>query len=296
MKQPTVLQLKTHLKRMHLPTSGRKLDLQLRLKTHNTAVLLQRNIRGWIARLHWKLRGPAFKSASRHLCVNSVDFLTLDAIESIPLSQFVSFKDGAFVYGFDLLSLHNLFLTTPSAKNPFSQSVFPPDVSLNVNKIIRLCKMLRVPVKITLPNVTNHLTDIQQIEMQAVQLFHHIDSLGNYTNSNWILTLTKPELFHYLRELDDIWNYRSMISEEMKRTICPPHGNPFIHLPSNLGQMSTNGVRKCVLQVIHNMVCTSRESANQCLGAFYVLSCLTLFNMEAAEALPWLYESAAANL
>lgn len=297
MKHQTIIQLKHKLKALNLPTSGKKQVLIERLTCYNRVVLLQKCVRGWFVRNYVKLKGPALKYNNRKLCVNAVDFLTLEDISTVHSSQFVSFTDGNFVYGFDMLSLHTLFETSKtmlSVKNPFNQTVFPPHVSSTLLQLMRLSKLLSIEINVTLPHVT--LNESQQVEMQAVRLFHHMDSLGNYTNSNWFMSLSDVELTHFIRELIDIWEYRSMITPDVKCAICPPHGNPFIHLPSTFRNMSLNDIRMSVLKVINNMVCKGTDNGNQSLGAIFVLSCLTLFNAEAAEALPWLHESAAANL
>jgi hypothetical protein len=41
---------------------------------------------------------------------------------------------------------------------------------------------------------------------------------------------------------------------------------------------------------MEKMVNTGIDKDNKCLGAYYILSALTLVNNDAATALPWLYE------
>ena len=36
-----------------------------------------------------------------------------------------------------------------------------------------------------------------------------------------------------MRELADLWHYRANLSQEVKREICPPHGNPFTGININ---------------------------------------------------------------
>jgi hypothetical protein len=47
------------------------------------------------------------------------------------------------------------------------------------------------------------------------------------------------------------------------------------------------------LNVLENLVNTGINVDSKSLGAYYVLSALTLVNETAAEALPWLYQSVA---
>jgi hypothetical protein len=45
------------------------------------------------------------------------------------------------------------------------------------------------------------------------------------------------------------------------------------------------------LNIFDNIISKSPERTNQSLGAFYILGSLTLVSQNAANALPWLYES-----
>ena len=121
-----------------------------------------------------------------------------------------------------------------------------------------------------------------------------MDALGNYTNVQWFLTLNKIQLIKFVRELVDIWHYRANISNELKRAICHPTGNPFQTLP-NFNVLQTinnlNDIRKPILYVMERLVNSGINNDNKCLGAYYVLSALTLVNYDAATSLQWLYEA-----
>ena len=74
--------------------------------------------------------------------------------------------------------------------------------------------------------------------------------------------------------------------------ICPPTGDPF--RGSNLLNLSNNSlidIQNSVLQIMSRFVKSGHTTDNQSLGAFYVLAALTLVNSEAAESLPWLFQS-----
>ena len=71
------------------------------------------------------------------------------------------------------------------------------------------------------------------IELRALSLFQNINALGNYSDSQWFLSLTKLQLIKFIKELADIWNYRAQIDEQTKNKICPLHGNPFRYLNMN---------------------------------------------------------------
>ena len=59
-----------------------------------------------------------------------------------------------------------------------------------------------------------------------------VDSLGNYSDVNWFLKLSKRQLIRYIRELHDIWNYRAQLTSEIKLKICFP--DIVVHYVRNL--------------------------------------------------------------
>ena len=125
-------------------------------------------------------------------------------------------------------------------------------------------------------------------------MFQNIDSLGNYSNSQWFLSLNRIQIIKFLRELIDIWAYRAPLTAETKISICPPLGNPFVRIPSfNTLQTMENfeDVRKYILDVIDKLVNTGIDKDSKCLGAYYVLGALTLVNNDAATSIPWLYQA-----
>ena len=95
-----------------------------------------------------------------------------------------------------------------------------------------------------------------------------------------------------LRELFDIWNYRANLSQSTQRQICPPNGCPFLHININtLNQLSEENIKKKFIKIIKKFIYSSSNIEQRKLGAVYVLSALTLVNVQAASAMPWLYES-----
>ena len=121
-----------------------------------------------------------------------------------------------------------------------------------------------------------------------------MDSLGNYTDSKWFTVLDKYKLIKFIKELLDIWNYRANLSQETKRSICPPLGKPFNMINMNynrLEQYSFNTLKKNAVNIISLFVTKGINDSCKTLGSYYVLSALTLVNNDTAEAIPWLYES-----
>jgi hypothetical protein len=130
--------------------------------------------------------------------------------------------------------------------------------------------------------------------MKILTLFQRIDSLGNYTNIKWFLELDKYGLIRFIRELIDIWNYRANLSQEIKREIVPPRGNPFYdeHINvNNLPQYNFAQIRKYSITIIDLMINKGINENSCLLGSYYVLCALTMVSSDAANTLPWLYEA-----
>ncbi len=50
-------------------------------------------------------------------------------------------------------------------------------------------------------------------------------------------------------------------------------------------------MQKFIIDILEKLVNNNADRDNKSLGAYYVLGALTLVNEEAAQALPWLYQS-----
>jgi hypothetical protein len=136
----------------------------------------------------------------------------------------------------------------------------------------------------------------KQEELYIVGLFQHINTLGNYSDSEWFTTLQRPDFLRFIRHIHDIWYYRANLSQDMKNRICPPHGNPFMlnNVSVNLNVvnlLNDSELRTIAVSIINNIVKRGVTREDQCLGAFYVLATLTIVNQNARNALPWLYEA-----
>ena len=293
-----VQQLKVFAKAYKLKVTGNKPQLVSRiylfLFLSNSIVKIQKLIRGYIQRKYMKNHGPALKN--RSICTNTFDFLSMEELTTIPHEQFFSFKDeDGFIYGFDILSLYNLIYKCNGAvKNPFNQKPIEAKIIEDLRSLLRLSRLLKITICTEISDVTKDLSNKQTIELRTLSLFQNIDALGNYSNSQWFLSLNRIQMIKFVRELIDIWSYRAPLTLETKRAICPPVGNPFSRLPNfNILQTleTIDDVRNTVLDVLEKFVNTGIDKDSKCLGAYYVLGALTLVNTDAATSLPWLYQA-----
>ena len=292
-------QLKQISKEYKLKSTGNKEQLILRIYTFlyssYNAVKIQKILRGCLQRKYDITHGPGYRN--RKICSNTFDFLSMEELTNIPKEQFFSFKDeDNFIYGFDAISLQNLICKTDGIiKNPFNTKPLNKEVIEKFKTMLRISKVLKIKILTEIDDITKDVTNKKLIELKALELFQTIDSLGNYTDVKWFNTLPKNKLIRFIRELIDIWVYRANLDKEIKRSICPPNGNPFIGLPDyNILDKIQNidDLRKIILVVLNKFVNDGINKDSKCLGAYYILCALTLVNTDAATSLPWLYDAA----
>lgn len=315
----SIIQLKNICKYYNLHITGTKQVLtniiykHLYLSYH--AAIIQKIWKQYYVKIYARLHGPAqFK---RHLCINETDFFTMDALTSIPYTQFFSYKDSDnMIYGYDIMSLYNLINSNDDINvlNPYTRNKLSNKILKDFNSLLYLSALLKEDVQLNMnaPEknkvvVTGGGTFTEEdeggdgpinynIEYRALHLFHDMDTLGNYTNPVWFLDLRRHHLLTYIRDLHDIWTYRAHLTDQIKYEICPA-GPPFnnIHL-GDLTLLTFIELQHLILTLIELMIKPGINHNSRYLGSSYVLCALTLVSDSAAQALPWLYESVAAHI
>jgi hypothetical protein len=284
----TIPQLKEICKHYKLPRSGSKTTLMtyiynfLLFSKH--ATMIQKYVRGFLQRKMNALRGPAF--LKRDLCVNDNDFFTLEEVSKITPVQFYSIKDDdGFVYGFDILSLWQLYQRSRNVENPYNRKEFPKTTYRILKRLVKL-NDINTQMK-------DESLDLEkELELRVVSLFQFINTLGHYTDHSWFLSLNVNRLVRFYREVYDIWNHRAQISYETKARIYPS-GNPF-RIAANMiitDNTSLYELRKLCVTICENLTYYGITDDDKTLGAYYILTALTLQSHDAAVALPWLYQS-----
>lgn len=286
------------------------------------AINIQRHLRGYFVRLVIKLRGPAIKD--RSLCVNETDFYSLEPIRDIPHNEFFSYMDDSqFVYGFELNSLlTGIKHRSHKMLNPYTRNSMDKIIP-NIKKIYRIQQIINkqenMKSKLSSPTIVEnqiHLPQLRAIELPATYntsemvahirnmrskpvlerihaLFMEMDQLGHYTDANWFIQLEYRDCLRYFRYLYDIWHHRAGLSIDIKMKICPLW-DPFVVMVSNQfdhRRYDMNEIRLLCVSVIEDMIYTGIDNEYRMLGAFHVLSALTIVSPNARNSMMWLYES-----
>lgn len=292
----TVTNLRHSLHHYKLPTHGLKSELFTRLQTYFNGLILYLNEEPSIIKLQscfrnylWKklrtTQGPACFQVNK--CVNQEDILTFDSLSEIPSHYIFSYRDGdTFIYGFDIRSVNEILKR--DSENPYNRSKFSESVVNQAKEMIRLLTVLNINVTI----VTELVTDpYLQMKRRAVDIFHNMDSLDQYTNVEWFLKLNLRELGNYYKEAEDIWNYRLGLSDQIKRKIAPHvNGKVFSILVSEV-KSKTNiiDLQTICLDFMDTLVSSASKREDRVNGCIYALLGLVIVCREAAQALPSYY-------
>jgi hypothetical protein len=293
-----VPQLKLMANKYKLKTSGNKDQLFFRLFTFlylsYNIVKLQSFIRGRFVRKYYKLHGPAAKK--RELCINETDFITMEPIQEIAFHQFFSYTDASDnkIYGFDLVSLYNMLKKNESSlyyENPYNRKHFPLSIIKQMKTMIKLSKIIHIPIDFTFENDIV-ISNEKLLELRILEVFQKINSCGNYTEPKWFYDLTIHKLNKFINELIEIWNFRANLPLSEKLLIAP-NGNPFRSLNNNIlhnHRTNIHIIRKIIIEVMDDFLNGIHLGTRQ-LGANLLLCALTLVSADAANAMPWFYES-----
>ena len=310
--------LKENLKHWGLSRVGNKSVLLTRLYNYlflsNMAVRVQSFFRGFIVKEYIRLHG--FKE--RQSCINDRDITTMEEISKIPLHQLYIIRQqegererDIKYYGFDMISIFNLFIESakiPDNKtyiydkdmcytigrhvdNPYTKTVLPDNEFPKILKVLRYGEILGFRIDTYFDDLKPH-DYVDNTNLRVITLFNEINNLGNYANIQWFNSLDSIRLIDFITELRDIWIYRANLSDRVKYEICPPYGNPFIGiLLTALPIMEYPLIRNICVKIMEEMIYKCINDSSKSLGAYYVLACLTLVNKDAADAMPWLYQS-----
>jgi hypothetical protein len=297
-----VSELKEICKHYGIKSSGTKQDLKQRIHAHliqsHFIPSMQRLVRRSFIKTHARMSGPAYHD--RSLCVNDTDFYSMEPVRDISHRQFISVRDDSgMVYGFDIMSLYTYFMSetkTGNASssvpitNPYNRMPLPLSLRLQMFRKIHLSHIIGANCVIEVePEPV--LSMQQQDDNTLFATFQQINSHGHHADSAWFSDLNFVQIMRFMRELADIWNYRAQIMPHLKLEICPPNGDPFRYIDLRGLNLQPEMFRHYGIELINRFVTSGATRDSQSLGAYYVLSALTLVSQPAQAAMPWLYEA-----
>lgn len=245
---------------------------------------IQKLIKEYIENKEVFLRGPAY--LNRTICNNTEDFLTFEEVENIPDRYFFSFKGkDTFIYGFDIRSFNKLIEC--KMDNPYNRNKIPKQAILNLKSLISNPKYDLVEIQ------NGDITKEQKMNHRIMSVFQKIDELDTYaggTNINWFLNLSNNQLKLYYKVLEDIWNYRTELSNSRKNEIVPNKKMFPINVHAFYNLIDKRKMRKILLLEMDKLVSTAIKREDRILGSYYILIGLVEVSPQVANALPWLVQ------
>jgi hypothetical protein len=266
-----------------------------------STLFIQKNIKRFNVQQFLNNKAPNkswFPSKRKTLCKNESDFYTLENVDEIPLSQYICYVDENNCYwGFNILSLYNYFKHQYSISkikhkinNPYTNLPFNVKFIDKFNHHIQISNnygfTIELDIEDTLPK-----SNSQQVQELLVTNISIIEQHGYFLRNEWLSDISKPNLIKFMRELIEIWDYRSQINDHVKKQIYHPSGDPFeaIQHFNVLYPMCYDDVFKICLTTINNFISRGVTYSDCETGILFVLSALSLVSDEFAAAYPWIY-------
>lgn len=230
-KDYTIVNIKNTLKLHNINVSNKKknelyailLDILIKntdLEKIYIIIKIQSHIRKFLTNIKL-MKGIGF--IYKKLCKNEEDFYNFTNINDIEDKYFFSYKDqGNCIWFFDIRSFNKLI--TCDNKNPYTREEIPNIVKNNAIKLSKYLKYHKVDINIE-ELIHNNIKD--RIKQKTVDLFSNISQNGYDINIDWFLSLNIIKLKKLYKSLEDIWNYRAYLTNEIKSRIAPPQGIVF---------------------------------------------------------------------
>ena len=292
-------ELKQFARDLNIKVSGNKSEIKQRIedqiKKELNIIKIQKTFRRHLVKTWFKLKG------TRENCVNDTDFYTLEPLDEIPYLYFIKYADIShnINYGFNIQSLCTLASKNNKFENPYNRENMKTPFGTNMIKVVKLTNVL-FPGN-NLLNESNALPQEQTkeqaffayydalnqipLEQRITDLFIHIDSLGNYTNREWLTGLNEDRIYYLVLKINQLWH---KIPNSSRMRICP-YISPFS--TDVFGTLPIQITIEMVVRMVAILTHSGIDNDNKQLGAMYFLSGLTLVSQNARNQMPWLYEN-----
>jgi len=218
-------------------------------------------------------------------CNNLEDFYTYEPINDIPHIFFYDYTDDkGFKWGFDIRSLDKLIKN--SQFNPYTMETLPENIINDIRKKIDFLHKIKEfkPLENDIKK-----TKKEEINSRLVDICSEIERSGRSCSIEWIKGLNIHKLKRFYRQLEDIWNYRSQLSNESKSRMCPD-GQIFRTPISEIQLMNSKiSLMDILTKDIYKFTQCPLESDRN-LGYMYVLIALAYVSRDCYNShIDWVY-------
>ena len=242
-------------------------------------VKCQSYIRRYIVQKN-KIKGPGY--FLKELCKNDEDFYFMTSINEIEDIYFFSYKDQINnIWFFDIRSFKQLI--RHKSDNPYTREKIPDNIINNAKDILKNLSKQKINTEIVELTHTNREDIIKQ---KCVDLFSDISQQGYFCDIQWILSLNLINLKKLYRNLEDIWNYRAYLTNDIKSKIAPPNGLVYnISIREVYDMNDRNDIINIIITET-NKFNNAIENSDKTLGYMYFLIGLGEISKECLESNP----------
>ena len=252
-------------------------------KDIQTIIRLQTKIKNKKKNKLNQFRGEGF--LNKKISNNDSDFFTYDTWDEIDDKYYFSYRDEKdFIWFFDIRSFNKLI--EMQQPNPYTMLPIPKHVIKRAKKLTKLLNLNQSDELVDKKKM--QLSRRQMMKQKTIDLFCDIDSAGYYCQPEWFLSLNLQLLKKLYRNLEDLWNYRLQITQEVKSRICPPNGLVFTTRVSDVNHYTNrDNLRNLLLNdIIKFQNATSFEDKK--LGYMYFIIGLGTVSRPCVETHQWL--------
>ena len=246
---------------------------------------IQLNYKKKYDKLNELIRGEGF--INKKLCNNNEDFFTYETYDEIDDKYFFSYKDNTgIIWFFDIRSLKKLIDMRQC--NPYTMKPFNIITIIKANKLIEYLKNnnIRVDFKDEMKKVEKDKKTILKHKM--IDIFAIIERLGFSFNNEWFTSLHTISLKKLYYLMEDIWNYRSQLSLDMKISICPPNGIIFNKSPFEIRGINNRDILRNIIIDDISKFNNAISDGDKKTGFMYFLIGLAKINPIVCDTHPWI--------
>lgn len=285
--------IKTIFDIVNLPVKKKKLIIKKKKKftrsdssiSHSQIVKLQSFIRMAIVKINIKTRGIAVYL--RYKCNNDTDCLSFDKIKDIPNKDMFTYRDTNNNYwAFRLNTLQEILKM--NSNNPYNTLEIPVKVIEKFNRLLLKIKKYKKIEIVKEKIVDKHI----RLQQKCIDIFQKMDNLKNYTKCEWFLSLNIAQLKELYKQMEDLWNYRLNLNNSQKLRYTSD-GKLFTISVHKFNKLSSKcKASEILLHEFNRLVTEGQTESDKATACQWILSGLTLVNLDARNSLPWLFQSA----
>ena len=216
--------------------------------------------------------------------INSTECNSFISIYDIPTNYYYYLTENNKKYSFDFRSIYSI-IDSEFPCNPYTMTRFE---SSFINQIKDEAFIRMTKFKQDWFFKQEEMTEDEKIREYALETFHKIDMLGNYTDFNWILELNIFSLKDLYKRTKDMFDYRINLSSLEKQKYVE-NGTAFAKSTQFVDNVnSKNGVIRIILDEYNRFLNYSNNIEDKKTAILWLLSSLVEISHNARIALPHL--------